>query len=80
MPCAAARRATPATALPARVCSSSGALAGDDQVGAGQGRVEADEVEHDVDPRAPLGPEHGEQREPHPTGRPGPRLPGTIDQ
>ena len=53
-------------------------LTGDDQVGAGQGRIEADEVEHDVDPRAALGAEHGEQGEPDPTGSASPRLLGRI--
>ena len=51
-----------------------GALPGDDQAGAGQGGVEVDEVEHDVDSRAAFGAEHGEQREPHAPGRPRPRL------
>ena len=44
-------------------------------VGAAEGRVEADEVEDDLHPRAVLGTENGEQREPHAAGGPGPGQP-----
>jgi hypothetical protein len=54
--------------LPCWVCASS-RPAGDDQIGVGEQSVEADQFEHDVDPRSSPGMEHGERR---------PQLPGAA--
>ena len=82
MPCALARRATPATALPARVCVVERALAGDDEVGAGAGSAASRPTRSSTTstPERRSAPSTASRANPTPPAAPAPGCWDKIDQ